>query len=351
MAGPYVISLDAMSGDLGAEVVVRAAVASLDRHPDLELLLVGQPAELEALLSQHASDRRRLSIVPASEIVSMSEAPADALRRKKDSSMRVAINLVKDGTAGATVSAGNTGALMATAKFVLKMLPGIDRPAIIAEIPSIDGSLHMLDLGANAVCTAEQLFQFAVMGSLVAGDIKSIDAPRVALLNIGVEELKGNSAVKQAAQILQETPLPIRFYGFVEGNDIGAGTVDVIVTDGFTGNISLKTTEGTAHLFGHFLKEALNSSLLARIGGLLASPALKSFKQKVDPRRYNGAMFLGLNGICVKSHGGTDAVGFANAIKVAADMIAKGVNEGIKHDFMRLNEDRAAGHTRQMAAS
>ena len=315
MAGPYVISLDAMSGDRGAEVVVRAAVASLDRHPDLELLLVGQPGELEALLSQHASGRRRLSIVPASEIVSMSEAPADALRRKKDSSMRVAINLVKDGTAGACVSAGNTGALMATAKFVLKMLPGIDRPAIIAEIPSIDGSLHMLDLGANAVCTAEQLFQFAVMGSLVAGDIKSIDAPRVALLNIGVEDTKGNDTVREAAALLDASSL--NYIGFIEGNELFSGRADVVVTDGFSGNVALKSMEGLASLTRHYMRRAFSRNWFARLQALLAAPALRRLAMETDTRRYNGATLAGLNGIVIKSHGSADALAFQHAIDTA----------------------------------
>ncbi|MEE4161206.1 MAG: phosphate acyltransferase PlsX [Woeseiaceae bacterium] len=315
MAGPYVISLDAMSGDLGAEVVVRAAVASLDRHPDLELLLVGQPAELEALLSQHASDRRRLSIVPASEIVSMSEAPADALRRKKDSSMRVAINLVRDGAAGATVSAGNTGALMATAKFVLKMLPGIDRPAIIAEIPSIDGSLHMLDLGANAVCTAEQLFQFAVMGSLVAGDIKSIEAPRVALLNIGVEDTKGNDTVREAAALLDASSL--NYIGFIEGNELFSGRADVVVTDGFSGNVALKSMEGLAGLTRHYMRRAFSRNWFARLQAFMAAPALRRLAMETDTRRYNGATLAGLNGIVIKSHGSADALAFQHAIDTA----------------------------------
>jgi len=315
MAGPYVISLDAMSGDLGAEVVVRAAVASIDKHRDLELLLVGQPGELEALLSQYASNRRRLSIVPATEIVSMSEAPAEALRRKKDSSMRVAINLVKDGSAGASVSAGNTGALMATAKFVLKMLPGIDRPAIIAEIPAIDGSLHMLDLGANAVCTAEQLFQFAVMGSLVAGDIKSIDAPRVALLNIGVEDTKGNDTVREAAALLDASSL--NYIGFIEGNELFSGRADVVVTDGFSGNVALKSMEGLASLTRHYMRRAFSRNWFARLQALLAAPALRRLATETDTRRYNGATLAGLNGIVIKSHGSADALAFQHAIDTA----------------------------------
>jgi glycerol-3-phosphate acyltransferase PlsX len=304
-----------MSGDLGPEVVVNAAAASLDRHRGLYLKLVGKPDELEQLLASQRVDRERIDIVPASEVVGMSEAPADALRRKKDSSMRVAINLVKAGEADATVSAGNTGALMATAKFVLKMLPGIDRPAIIAELPSKDGSLHMLDLGANAVCTAEHLFQFAVMGSIVASDIKSIDAPRVALLNIGVEDTKGNSTVKEAAAMLEASSL--NYIGFIEGNDLFGGRADVVVTDGFSGNVALKSMEGLAALTRFYLQRAFTRNWFARLQYLLASSVLKRLATETDSRRYNGATLAGLNGIVIKSHGGADTLAFQHAIDTA----------------------------------
>ena len=304
-----------MSGDLGPEVVVNAAAASLDRHRSLNLKLVGKPDELERLLASQRVDRERIDIVPASEVVGMSEAPADALRRKKDSSMRVAINLVKAGEADATVSAGNTGALMATAKFVLKMLPGIDRPAIIAELPSKDGSLHMLDLGANAVCTAEHLFQFAVMGSIVASDIKSIDAPRVALLNIGVEDTKGNSTVKEAAAMLEASSL--NYIGFIEGNDLFGGRADVVVTDGFSGNVALKSMEGLAALTRFYLQRAFTRNWFARLQYLLASSVLKRLATETDSRRYNGATLAGLNGIVIKSHGGADTLAFQHAIDTA----------------------------------
>ena len=304
-----------MSGDLGAEVVVRAAIASLERHRDLELKLVGKADELERLLASAGTDTTRLSIVPATEVVGMSESPAEALRRKKDSSMRVAINLVKDGQAAAAVSAGNTGALMATAKFVLKMLPGIDRPAIIGELPAVDGSLHMLDLGANAVCTAEHLFQFGLMGSLVAGDIKSIAAPRVALLNIGVEDTKGNDTVREAAALLEASSL--NYIGFIEGNDLFRGRADVVVTDGFSGNVALKSMEGLAGLTRHYLKRAFMRNWLSRLQYLVASSALRRLAEETDSRRYNGATLAGLNGIVVKSHGGADAIAFQHAIDTA----------------------------------
>ncbi len=324
-----------MSGDLGAEVVVRAAYQVLRKNSQLGLLLVGDKDELRGHVTRIVGDEARLSIVHASEVVEMSDSPVDAMRKKKDSSMRVAINLVKEGKAEACVSAGNTGALMATSKYVLKMLPGIDRPAIITELPAKGGSLHMLDLGANTLCTAEHLFQFAVMGSIVTADITGIERPRVALLNIGAEDTKGHDTVKDAAAMLNVSTL--NYVGFIEGSELFSGRADVVVTDGFTGNIALKTAEGTAMLFGQFLKEALSASPLARLGGLLARSALNTFRMRVDPRRYNGAVLLGLDGICVKSHGGTDALGFANAIRIAVEMVAHGFNEGIKRDLAHLS--------------
>ena len=289
-----------MSGDLGAEVVVRAAFATLQKHTDLELILVGDKDELDDLVMRIVGDEKRLRIVHASEVVGMADAPADSIRKKKDSSMRVAINLVKSGEAQACVSSGNTGALMATAKFVLKMLPGIDRPAIIAELPSIGGTLHMLDLGANTLCTAEQLFQFAVMGSIVTSDITDIQAPRVALLNIGAEDSKGNETVKEAATML--TASTLNYVGFVEGTDIFTGKADVIVTDGFTGNVALKTMEGTVGLMSDFLRRAFTRNWFAKVMAMLARPALKRLAHEADSRNYNGATLVGLDGIVIKSH-------------------------------------------------
>lgn len=304
-----------MSGDLGAEVVVRAANASLERHPNLELILVGDEEELRGHVTRIVGNDSRLALKNASEVVAMSEAPVDALRKKKDSSMRVAINLVEDGTAQACVSAGNTGALMATSKFVLKMLPGINRPAIIAELPSIGGTVHMLDLGANTAGDAQQLFQFALMGSIVTADIRGIDRPRVALLNIGAEDIKGNETVKAAAALLNSSGL--NYVGFIEGNEIFSGKADVVVTDGFTGNVAVKTMEGTAGLVTYTLRRAFTRNLLSRIQAFVAAPVLKRFAVEIDSRNYNGASLVGLNGIVIKSHGSADSYAFQHAIETA----------------------------------
>ena len=304
-----------MSGDLGAEVVVRAANASLQNHADLELVLVGDKDILEDLVTRIVGDESRIRIVHASEVVEMTDAPADAVRKKKDSSMRVAIDLVKSGSAHACVSAGNTGALMATAKFVLKMLPGIDRPAIIAELPSTGGTFHMLDLGANTLCTAEHLFQFALMGSIVATDITKVNDPRVAILNIGAEDTKGHDTVKEAATLLQASSL--NYTGFIEGSDIFSGKADVIVTDGFTGNVALKTMEGTVGLMRDYLRIAFTRDWFAKLQGWLARPVLKRLARERDSRNYNGATLVGLNGIVIKSHGGADSHAFQHAIDTA----------------------------------
>ena len=304
-----------MSGDLGAEVVVRAAIASLEQHPNLSLILVGNGDELQSLASGLSGAGERLTIRHATEVVGMSESAADALRKKKDSSMRVAIDLVKEGTADACVSAGNTGALMATAKFVLKMLPGIERPAIIAELPAIGGTVHMLDLGANTASDADLLFQFALMGSIVTGDIRRIARPRVALLNIGVEASKGHEAIKEAAALLSASGL--NYVGFIEGHEIFSGKADVVVTDGFTGNVALKTMEGTVGLASHYLRRAFTRSILAKLQAFLAAPVLKSLAIEMDSRNYNGASLVGLNGIVIKSHGSADSYAFQHAIETA----------------------------------
>ena len=304
-----------MSGDLGAEVVVRAAAATLGKYKNLELILVGDEDELARLVANIVGDHPRLRIQHASEVVAMSEPPAESIRKKKDSSMRVAINLVKEGAAHACVSAGNTGALMATAKFVLKMLPGIDRPAIIAELPSIGGSVHMLDLGANTQATADHLFQYAVMGSIVAADIMRLESPRVALLNIGAEDTKGHDTIKDAAALLTKSTL--NYVGFVEGSDILSGKADVVVADGFTGNVSLKTMEGTVVLCKHYLKRAFTRNWFTRLQALLARNVLTSLAVEMDSRNYNGATLAGLNGIVIKSHGSADAYAFQHAIDTA----------------------------------
>ncbi|MGH8561580.1 MAG: phosphate acyltransferase PlsX [Nevskiales bacterium] len=330
MIEPVTIALDAMSGDHGHPVVVPAARIALERHPELRIVLVGdQPALEVATRKAGLRPGERVTIQHASQVVDMDEPPSRALRGKKDSSMRVAIDLVKEGRAAATVSAGNTGALMATARFVLKTLPGIDRPAIISAIPSANGHTHMLDLGANTECTPEHLLQFAVMGSVLANAVNGIEQPRVALLNIGEEEIKGNEQIKEAARLLSASKL--NYIGFVEGDDIYLGDVDVVVCDGFVGNVALKTSEGLAKLIGQFLKEEFSRNWLTRAAAVSAMPVLKAFKDRVDPRHYNGASFLGLNGIVIKSHGSADAVSFASAIRVALIEVEKSVPSSIGH--------------------
>jgi glycerol-3-phosphate acyltransferase PlsX len=304
-----------MSGDLGAEVVVRAAHQALQKYVRLELILVGDHDELQGHVTRIVGDEPRLSIVHASEIVQMCDSPIDAMRNKKDSSMRVAINLVKEGKADACVSAGNTGALMATAKYVLKMLPGIDRPAIITELPAKGGSLHMLDLGANTLCTPDHLFQFAVMGSIVTEDITGRKNPRVALLNIGSEEAKGHDTIKDAAALLNASTL--NYVGFIEGSELFSGKADVVVTDGFTGNVALKTMEGTVGLAAHYLKRAFMRNLFSRFQAFIARPVLKYFAGRLDSRKYNGATLVGLDGIVIKSHGSADSYAFEHAIDTA----------------------------------
>ncbi len=317
-----------MGGDHGPEVIVPAALASALRYPNLQLVLVGDENRLRQVLrdaDQSVADR--ISIQHASESVEMHESPSKALRGKKDSSMRVAINLVKEGRADACVSAGNTGALMAIAKFVLKTIPGVDRPAIMAMLPSRTGHTHVLDLGANVDCTAEHLCQFAVMGYELVKAVEEKDQPKVGLLNIGEEEIKGNEQVKQAAKLL--TDMDINFVGFVEGNDIFSGHVDIVVTDGFTGNVALKAIEGFAKLLGGSLKDEFGRNLFTKLLGLAALPVLRAFRSRFDPRGYNGASLVGLRGIVVKSHGNADQVAMANAIRVAMLEVEKGVPDRI----------------------
>jgi phosphate acyltransferase len=318
------IAVDAMGGDHGPHVTVPAALAALKADDALNIVLVGLEDAIQAELKAHkATTSVRLRIHHASEVVLMHESPQSALKNKKDSSMRVAINLVKSGEANACVSAGNTGALMATARFVLKTLPGIDRPAIASALPSEKGNTYMLDLGANADCTAEQLLQFAVMGAMLVSCVEHKANPTVGLLNIGSEDIKGSEVVKQTAELLRASHL--NFYGNVEGDDIFKGTVDVVVCDGFVGNVSLKTTEGLAHMMGKFLTQEFKKNWLTKIMALGAMPVLKAFKKRLDPRLYNGASFLGLRGIVVKSHGSADIVALNNAIHVAIEEARSGV--------------------------
>lgn len=310
------IALDAMGGDYGPSVVVPAAISMLGTHDFLHVILVGDTAVINPMVAGHLQAYgQRLKIQHATQAVLMDELPSQALRHKKDSSMRVAINLVKNGVADACVSAGNTGALMATARFVLKTVPGIDRPAICALIPSHGGHTHMLDLGANADCTPEQLFQFGVMGAALANAVYHIDAPRVGLLNIGEEEIKGVEKVRAAAKLLEASHL--NYIGFVEGDDIFSKDVDVVVSDGFVGNVSLKTIEGLAKMISQFIRQEFRRTAFTRVLALASLPVLHALKRRLDPRNYNGASLLGLRGVVVKSHGSSDSVGFASAIRVA----------------------------------
>ena len=310
------ISLDAMGGDFGPKVIVPAALNALKKHDDMNLILVGDQATIEHELEQASSSQSdRLKIHHATQIVEMNEPPAQALRSKKDTSMRVAINLVQEGQAQACVSAGNTGALMATARYVLHTLAGIDRPAIITTLPSMNGHTHMLDLGANVDCKAENLFQFAVMGSVLASAVDDVASPRVGLLNVGSEAIKGNDQVKEANVLLQNSAL--NYIGYVEGDDIFCGEVDVIACDGFVGNVSLKTSEGVAKLISSYAKKSFTKNLFTKFIALLATPVLDEFKNSIDPRRYNGASLLGLKGVVIKSHGGADALSFEHAISIA----------------------------------
>ncbi len=310
------ISLDAMGGDFGAAVVVKAAVDYLQEHQDVSLILVGDQEAIKSELdTQNVTPYERLKIQHASQCVGMDEPPSQALRNKKDSSMRVAINLVKEGVADAAVSAGNTGALMATARYVLKTLSGIDRPAITSLMPNMQGKTYMLDLGANVGCTSEHLLQFAVMGSVLATAVDDIQKPKVGLLNVGEEEIKGNDQVKQAHEVLRESSL--NYIGYVEGDDIYCGEVEVVVCDGFVGNVSLKTSEGVAKIVAHYAKQEFMRNWFTKLCGFMAMPVLKAFKTRIDPRRYNGASLLGLRGVVIKSHGGADAFSFQHAIDIA----------------------------------
>jgi glycerol-3-phosphate acyltransferase PlsX len=310
------IAIDAMGGDHGPPVTVPAALAFAREHADAQLLLVGRQGELEPLLAKGGAERERVQLVHADEVVAMDDPPALALRGKRNSSMRVAVNLVKDGQAEACLSAGNTGALMAISRFVLKTLDGIDRPAIATVLPNIKGGVTtMLDLGANVDCTAEHLFEFAILGAALVAAVQEKESPSIGLLNVGEEIIKGNEVVKRAAELLRASPL--NFHGNVEGDDIYLGTTDVIVCDGFVGNVALKTSEGLAQMLATMVREEFMRSPLTKAAALLAYPVLQRFRRRVDHRRYNGASLLGLRGIVIKSHGSADAKAFGHAIDVA----------------------------------
>ncbi len=331
-----IVAIDGMGGDNAPQMIVDGLALACQQLEGVEFLLFGDSEKLTPLLDAKPQLSEVCTLRHAPEAVSNDEKPTVALRNGRHTSMRLAIDAVKEGEASAVVSAGNTGALMAMALVVLRTLPGIGRPALATAIPTETTPAIMLDLGANIECDAEDLVQFAVMGEVFARNELGLEQPSIGILNVGVEGLKGNDAVKKAAATLQDSPLPIKFYGFVEGDDVSAGKVDVVVTDGFTGNIALKTAEGTVRMFGHFLKEELMSTWRTKLGAFIARPALVRFRARFDPRKYNGAMLVGLNGICVKSHGGTDAIGFANAVGVAVNLVRRKFNDRLKEDMERL---------------
>jgi len=335
------IALDAMGGDFGSSIVVPAAVLAARKNPDVDFILVGDEAEIRAALDKAGSaGNSQLHVQHATQTVEMDELPSHALRNKKDSSMRVALNQIKEGKAHACVSAGNTGALMATSRFVLKMLPGIDRPAICTALPSEKDHTWMLDLGANVDCDAKHLLQFALMGSEQAGAVDGNRNPTVGVLNIGEEEMKGNEQVKEAARLISQSSL--NYAGYAEGDDIYKGNFDIIVCDGFIGNISLKTSEGVAKMIATFIKQEFTRNIFTKLAALIAMPVLKAFRRRIDPRRYNGASLLGLRGIVIKSHGSADALSFNNAIKVAILSVREAVPDRISARLQSFQENRQA---------
>jgi glycerol-3-phosphate acyltransferase PlsX len=337
MSREIVLALDAMGGDQGPEMVIRGANIARVRYPDLRFVLFGNEAVVQPVLKRFKKLAPVCTLRHTEEVVGDDDKIQVALRQRRKSSMCLAVDCVGKEEAHGVVSAGNTGALMAFAKIVLKTLPGIDRPAMSSIFPTQRGESVMLDLGANIDCTSTNLVQFAIMGEVFARNVLGVNEPTVGLLNIGSEEGKGNDTIRNAATMLRESGLPIKFHGFIEGDDIAAGTVDVVVTDGFAGNIALKTAEGTARLYGSYIRGAFKRSVMSRAGYLLARPALKMLRDRLDPRAYNGAMFLGVNGVAVKSHGGTDDKGFANALSLAADMVAQGINPKITEELSRMN--------------
>jgi glycerol-3-phosphate acyltransferase PlsX len=342
VARTLTVSIDAMGGDAGPGVVVSALQRSAQRHPDVHFLLHGDEGQLNALLARHSRLKDKVRVHHAPDRVAMEDKPSHVLRRGRGTSMWHCVRSLKEGDADVAVSAGNTGALMAVSMFNLGIIDGISRPAIASIWPTLKGQTVVLDCGANVTATDEQLVDFAVMGEAFAHAILGLERPRVGLLNVGSEEQKGNDAVKGAAAILRGSSLPIAFHGFIEGDDITKGTVDVVVTDGFTGNIALKTAEGTAKLIAQFMRQSLRRSLLGRLGATIASGALNTLRRKLDPRASNGGIFLGLNGVVVKSHGGTDAVGFASALDMAIEMAKADINARITAD-RRSIAAKAAG--------
>ncbi len=339
MTKEITLSVDAMGGDAAPAIVMNGIAEARLRYPNTRYLLFGRSDEIQPYLDENALLQDCCDIRHCDDVVTGEQKVSQAIRQGRNSSMWNAINAVKTGEADGVVSAGNTGALMAMAKLSMRTLPGIDRPAICSLFPNQVGETVMLDLGANAQCDVRNLVEFAVMGACFTRAITGLEIPRVGLLNIGSEDLKGTDVLREAAALLRESDLDMDFIGFVEGDDITLGTVDVVVTDGFTGNVSLKTAEGTAKLYTQFLKSAFKSSMMAKLGYLLIKPVLSQVMARTDPRKYNGALFVGLNGVAVKSHGGTDALGFANAIGVAVDMVDRDLNSSIGEQLTHLNFD------------
>ncbi len=335
MSAGFTLAVDAMGGDSAPEVVVAGLDIAAERHPGARFLLVGDEARITPLLVRYKRAQASCTVRHAQDVIGGDMKPTAALRLR-GSSMRVAIDAVAAHEASGVVSAGNTGALLALAKIVIKTLPGIDRPAMAAIGPSARGDVVMLDLGANVVCDTRNLVEFAVMGDVFARTVLGLTAPTIGLLNVGSEELKGSDTLRLAAETLRQSHLAPQFHGFVEGHDIAAGTTDVVVTDGFTGNVALKTGEGALKLVGTMLREVFSSSISAKLGYLLVRPGLERLREWLDPRRYNGAVMLGLSGVVVKSHGGTDAQGFAHALDVAMDMVVHRFNDGIRDGLGRI---------------
>ena len=345
MNAPFTLSIDAMGGDHAPSIVIKGVAEAHLRYPQARFLLFGDEKQINPVLDANTALASCCEVRHTDDVVTGDAKPSQVVRSGRKTSLWKAIEAVKTGEAGGVVSAGNTGALMAMAKVIMRMLPGIGRPAICSLFPSRVGETVMLDLGANAQCDARNLVEFAVMGECFARAMLGLERPSVGLLNIGSEELKGTGILREAAQTLRSSHLDMEFGGFVEGDDITKGTVDVIVTDGFTGNVALKTVEGTAKLFSEFLKNAIKSSILAQFGMIFAKPVLAQVMARSDPRRYNGALFVGLNGVVVKSHGGTDTIGFANAIGVAVDMISRDLNSRIGEQLVHIAAQAAPADT------
>ncbi len=337
MSDKIVIALDAMGGDEAPSCVVEGAGLLLQHYDNVHFLLYGEKTTIEPLLKRHPRLASFSEIIHTDVAIAADEKPSVALRRGSNSSMRLAIDAVKEGKADCMVSAGNTGALMAMSKIVLRTLPGISRPAIAALVPTIRGDSVMLDLGANIESGASELVQFALMGDAFARIVLSVKNPKIGLLNVGSEEMKGHDEIKEAYNVLRNNELGLDFYGFVEGNDIAEGTVDVVVTDGFTGNVALKTAEGVGRMVGHYVSNAFRSSLRSKLAYLIAKPAITKLRKSLDPRRRNGAMFLGLNGIAVKSHGSTDGYGYYHALQVAIELVSHQINKKILEELKLTN--------------